>query len=189
MIQIKGLMKSYPPLCPLRSISLDVVVGERIGIQGPSGSGKTTLLRLIAGFELPDKGEIRIYGRLVSNPSWAVVPFGRGIGMVFQRNALWPHMNVAQNILYAMNGVDRAEKSNRLRQLMDWMDLRELARRYPNRLSGGEARRVALARALAGNPRILLMDEPFSSLDPDLKDQISAGIPTRSPNNNGVGHP
>jgi ABC-type Fe3+/spermidine/putrescine transport system ATPase subunit len=172
MIQIKALSKNYGATPALVDICLEINTGEMVVIQGPSGSGKTTLLRLIAGFDLPNRGEIYLDGELVSRHGWGIPPYRREIGMVFQRSALWPHMSVAQNLLFAMDGVSRTERQARLESLLADCDLASLAERYPDQLSGGEARRTALARALAPNPRRLLLDEPLTNLDPCLKEQL-----------------
>jgi iron(III) transport system ATP-binding protein len=172
MIQVQALSKNYGTTPALVDLCLEINAGETVVIQGPSGSGKTTLLRLIAGFELPDQGEIYLDGALVSRPGWGIPPYRREIGMVFQRSALWPHMSVAQNLLYAMDGLPNLEKQLRLSSLLADCGLLSLAKRYPDQLSGGEARRTALARALAANPRRLLLDEPLTNLDPGLKEQL-----------------
>jgi iron(III) transport system ATP-binding protein len=145
---------------------------EPLVILGPSGSGKTTLLRLIAGLESPDEGEIYFNGLLASKPGWVLLPHQRNIGFVFQSSALWPHMTVAQNILFGLNGLKKNETRERLKELLDMAHLKGLGQRYPDELSGGEARRVAIARCLAPQPRYLLMDEPLINLDPDLKEKM-----------------
>lgn len=172
MIQIRALSKNYGSTLALVDACLEVNDGEMVVIQGSSGSGKTTLLRLIAGFELPDQGEIYLDGEQVSCPGWGWPPYRREIGMVFQRSALWPHMTVAQNLLFAMDGIARQSRQTRLTSLLADTGLSTLAERYPDQLSGGEARRTALARALASNPKRLLLDEPLTNLDPRLKQQL-----------------
>ncbi len=172
MIGIRGLAKSYGPTPALDNISLDVNTGETVVIQGPSGSGKTTLLRLIAGFELPGRGEIYLDGELASKPGWGWPPYQRQLGMVFQRSALWPHMSVTRNLLFAMDGIRREDRRSRLEFLLANYGLSALAERYPHQLSGGEARLVALARALAASPKRLLLDEPLTSLDLQLKQRM-----------------
>ncbi len=172
MITLRNLHKFYGEVCALKGISLEIQPGDKVVIQGPSGSGKTTLLRLIAGLELLDEGEILLDGGVASTPGWASPPYSRKIGMVFQRNALWPHLKVSQNILFAMNGLSKEEKAIRLEELIHWMEIDHLLRRFPAQLSGGEARRVALARAVAPLPRRLLLDEPFTSLDFSLKSRL-----------------
>jgi len=172
MITIQHLTKRFGSVIALENFSLEVCSGEIVVIQAPSGSGKSTLLRLIAGLEVPDQGEIRIDGKLVSSPGWIVPPYTRDMGFVFQRAALWPHMTVAQNIRFGLNRRTKKDSTLLLRDLLRQMVLEKLINRYPSQLSGGEARRVALARALAAQPRFLLLDEPLTSLDPDLQQRL-----------------
>lgn len=156
----------------LDGASMTVLAGESVAIRGRSGVGKTTLLRIIAGLELPDGGTVAIDGRVVSKPGRAEAPSRRGIGMVFQRSALWPHMTVAANLRFAMPGVDRAAARERTAVLIARLELEGFGDRYPDTLSGGEARRAALARALAPHPRLLLLDEPLTHLDAELRDEM-----------------
>jgi iron(III) transport system ATP-binding protein len=172
MIRVHDLVKRYGGVTALDGATFQVMAGERVVLLGPSGSGKTTLLRLLAGLEMPDGGQVFFDDRLVSEPSRAVPPHLRGVGLVFQRTTLWPHMTVAGNISYGLAGWPREEIRSRLTELMNRMSLEGLAGRFPAQLSGGEARRVELARALAPKPPILLMDEPLSNLDPDLKARL-----------------
>ncbi len=167
MITLHQVTKHYGSVMSLDDVSLEISAGEIVVIQGPSGSGKTTLLRLIAGLETPTRGQISIAGEQVSTPSGVTPAHTRGIGLVFQRSALWPHMTVVQNIRFAMHELSIPHTADRLEQLLEDMMLKKLANRYPNQLSGGEARRVALARALSNNPHRLLLDEPLTSLDPE----------------------
>ena len=160
----------------VQDISLTLAEGSITVIQGPSGSGKTTLLRLIAGLERPSAGEIRIDGEIASTPTWVLPPCQRDIGFVFQDPALWPHLTVAQNIGFGLLGHPKQEIARRVDEIMTGMDLASLQGRYPNQLSGGQARRVAIARTLVVNPRCLLLDEPLTHLHPELKDQILAMI-------------
>lgn len=156
----------------LTDVSLDVSPGDSIVIVGPSGCGKTTLLRLIAGLEVPDAGTISAHGARVAGPGHNLVPpHERGLGFVFQDLALWPHLTVGENLKFVLGfaQVPRAELESRLQRALDMMRIGQLGGRYPHQLSGGEQQRAALARALVGQPRILLLDEPFSSLDPDLR--------------------
>lgn len=172
MITIRQVTKNFGDVKAVDKLTLEIPAGETLVIQGPSGSGKTTLLRLVAGLELPDRGEIHIGGEPASAPGWGTLVHTRGIGFVFQRSALWPHMTAAQNIRFAIRDKRKDEKNNLLNQILETMVLSNLADRYPSQLSGGEARRVALARALAAQPQRLLLDEPLTSMDSDLKMHI-----------------
>lgn len=172
MILIDWLSKSYGETPALKGVSLQIEQGERVVIQGPSGSGKTTLLRLLAGLEWPDRGRIRLDGTWVSGPGWAAPPHTRALAVVFQQSALWPHMTVAQNIRFGLHNPDPSEAQAWLQQLLEWTDLSEYVGRYPSQLSGGEARRAALARALAPRPKRLLLDEPLTSVDPARRDRL-----------------
>lgn len=176
MIVLNQVSKSYGAVKAVERISLKVPAHSSMAILGPSGSGKTTLLRLIAGLETPDEGEVSFWGEMVSRPGWVKPPHQRGIGFVFQTPALWPHMTVAQNILFGMNGVPRPQARGRLDEMITQLRLDGLAHRYPAQLSGGEARRVALARALAPRLRCLLLDEPLTNLDAELKGEILTAI-------------
>lgn len=175
-IVTRGLVKRFGAALAVDGVNLDVAAGDLVALVGPSGSGKTTLLRLIAGLEVPDAGEVAIGGRMVSQPGFVREPHRRGIGFVFQSGALWPHMRVAQNILFALHGRPAAAARERLGELVAQMDLDGLGRRYPDQLSAGQARRVALARALAPEPAILLLDEPLTNVEPELKARLAALI-------------
>lgn len=156
----------------IRDFNLSIEKGEIIGILGESGCGKSTLLRLIAGLEVPTTGSLRIDKQEIFSPSSFLPAEKRGIGMVFQDYALFPHLTVAQNIVFGLHGYSKKERLQRLREMLELVSLTEFAERYPHELSGGQQQRVALARALAPRPSILLMDEPFSNLDADLKGKI-----------------
>jgi iron(III) transport system ATP-binding protein len=172
MIRLDNLSKSYAGKPVFQGISLEISEAERLVVVGPSGSGKTTLLRLIAGFELPDAGEVYLYGKLASRPGWSLPPYARQIGFAFQSPTLWPHMTVIQNLTFGMNRAAQDTKRQVVDELAQAFGLTDLLGRYPAQLSGGEARRVGLARALAPRPRLLLMDEPLTNLDEELKKQI-----------------
>jgi iron(III) transport system ATP-binding protein len=172
MIAVASLSRWYDGVRALEDVSFEIASGAALAVVGPSGSGKTTLLRLIAGLELPDSGEVLLDGRAASRPGWALAPHRRGVGFVFQSPALWPHMTVAQNILFGLRGLPHAEARARLEALLDQTGLKGLERRYPHQISGGQARRVALARALAPRPRFLLLDEPLTNLDTRLKEEM-----------------
>ena len=176
MISLHGVSKSFGPIQAVEAVSLEARQGEIVVLQGPSGGGKSTLLRLISGLEVPDEGEVWLDGRCVSAPRGCEAPHARGIGMVFQRSALWPHMTVAGNIRFGLGRSAPKETQARLSQLFEALELGPLAGRYPSQLSGGEARRVALARALAPRPRRLLLDEPLTSLDPALRERALRAI-------------
>lgn len=163
----------------LTDVSLDVSPGDAIVIVGPSGCGKTTLLRLIAGLEVPDAGTISANGAHVAGPGHNLVPpHERGLGFVFQDLALWPHLTVGENLGFVLGSaqVPRAERASRGQRALDMMRIGELGARYPHQLSGGEQQRVALARALVAQPQVLLLDEPFSSLDPELRTTLRAEL-------------
>lgn len=167
-----GVSVRYGALRALSEVSLSVASGEVLCLLGPSGSGKSTLLRLIAGIERPSAGRVTIAGREVAGPRVFVEPEQRSVGMVFQDFALFPHLTVAENVGFGLKGLTRADAARRVEAMLERVNLTRYAASYPHILSGGERQRVALARALAPAPRILLMDEPFSSLDGRLRDRV-----------------
>lgn len=173
-VRVTSLRASYGSGPVLRDVSLDVAPGEIVALLGPSGCGKTTLLRCIAGLETPEAGEITIGTDVMSRPGNVVAPERRRIGMVFQDGALFSHMSVAANIGYGLpRGERRGEAVERLLRLVG---LEGMADRLPGTLSGGQQQRVALARALAPRPGVLLLDEPFSSLDAALRVQLRTEV-------------
>lgn len=157
-------------------ISFKVGRGEILALLGPSGSGKTTLLRLIAGFEAPDQGKIFLGGRDVSSSVGFVPPERRGIGMVFQDYALFPHLSVAANVVFGLSHLSRRDQARKGDEILELVGLSSLRNRHPHELSGGQQQRVALARALAPDPIVLLLDEPFSNLDPDMRTQMQREV-------------
>jgi iron(III) transport system ATP-binding protein len=165
-IRATGLHKSFDGTAAVADASVTVACGELVAVLGPSGSGKTTLLRLIAGFESPDAGTVEIAGRAVAGPGVWEEPDRRRVGMVFQDGALFPHLSVARNVGF---GEPRA---GRVDECLALVGLADRARSYPHELSGGERQRVALARALAIEPDIVLLDEPFASLDAGLREAL-----------------
>jgi ABC-type Fe3+/spermidine/putrescine transport system ATPase subunit len=173
-ISVANLTKRFGPQVAVSAVSLSVEEGEMFTLLGPSGCGKTTLLRLVAGFYAPDAGTIHFNDRLVN----AVPPHERGIGMVFQNYALWPHMTVTENVAYGLKlrKVAPSAIAERVRTVLDKVNLGGLDARYPGQLSGGQQQRVALARALVLNPQILLLDEPLSNLDAKIRVQVRAEI-------------
>lgn len=156
----------------IRDFSLQMEQGEVVGLLGNSGCGKSTLLRLIAGLESPKSGRIQIDGKVLVDQGQFVEPEQRGIGMIFQDYALFPHLTVEQNILFGLHRLSKAERIVRLKEMLVLVQLEGYGKRYPHELSGGQQQRVAFARALAPRPVILLMDEPFSNLDAELKTKI-----------------
>lgn len=167
MLRVDGIIKSFGRRRVLGPVGFDLAAGERVILAGPSGCGKSTLLRLIAGLERPDAGTIEMNGARVSDPGCLVPPRMRDLGMVFQSPALWPHMTVAENIGFALQQIAASERRPRVLQMLETIGLAGFAGRYPDEVSGGEAQRIAILRALAPEPRLLLLDEPFSNLDPE----------------------
>ncbi len=173
VLSLCGISKAFEPGVPvLRDINLQVESGSVVCLLGPSGCGKTTLLRLIAGFEEPTQGELHIIKRLVSRPGMVIPPEKRHIGMVFQDYALFPHLTIAQNIQFGLFRWPAAWRRTRLAEMLSLVGLDGMETRYPHELSGGQQQRVALARALAPKPQLLLLDEPFSNLDVNLRQQL-----------------
>ncbi|MDD1680387.1 MAG: ABC transporter ATP-binding protein [Methanoregula sp.] len=172
MIELKNISKTFDSYRAVDKVTLTIPDHAQVVLLGPSGSGKTTLLRLIAGLEVPDTGTITMDGRLMSSPDTMVPPSERSVGFVFQSGALWPHMTVADNIQFALGDLTPGGQQQRTRALMERMGILTLAGRYPDQISGGEARRVALARALAPRPATLLFDEPLTNLDRTLREDL-----------------
>ena len=171
-LDIDGISKSYGATAALDDIRMTIEAGGRTAIVGPSGSGKTTLLRIIAGFEMPDRGGLTLAGRTLANSAVLVPAHRRGIGIVSQDGALFPHLTVADNIGFGLpkHAPDRSQRISALMEMVE-LDAIMLTRR-PHQLSGGQQQRVALARALALKPRLMLLDEPFSALDTGLRDTL-----------------
>lgn len=169
MLELTSISKSFSGVQVLDSLNLSVAPGSRTAIVGPSGSGKTTLLRILAGFETPDAGRIVMQSRTLFDEDSFVPAHLRGIGFVPQEGALFPHLSVADNIAWGLDGT-RHEKRQRVEALMEMVSLdRQLATHWPHEISGGQQQRVALARALAQRPSLMLLDEPFSALDTGLR--------------------
>jgi iron(III) transport system ATP-binding protein len=165
-IRLAGISKRFGDVVAVADAPLSVDHGEIVAVLGPSGCGKTTLLRLIAGFERPDLGTVYLDGAPVAGEDVWVAPHRRRVGMVFQDYALFSHLTVAENIGF---GLGRQQRPDRIRELLDIVGLPGLGERYPHELSGGQQQRVAVARALAPRPRIVVMDEPWSNIDPGLR--------------------
>jgi iron(III) transport system ATP-binding protein len=172
MIEINNICKMYGTHWTVQDISFVIPDRARIAILGPSGSGKTTILRLIAGLEVPDRGTITFDGRIVSDPCVVAPPYERSLGFVFQSSALWPHMTVLQNILFPVDNFSDKTILLQIQGMMERMGIAHLKDRYPDQISGGEARRVALARALAPEPDTLLFDEPLTNIDYSLREGL-----------------
>jgi iron(III) transport system ATP-binding protein len=170
VVRVAGLHKAFGPVVAIAGIDLELRRGETLALLGPSGCGKTTLLRTIAGLERPDAGIVEIGGRLVAGPGVAVPPEQRRLGMVFQDVALFPHLSVAENIAYGIHGA--SDRHARVAELLELVGLPDAGPRRPHELSGGMQQRVAVARALAPRPDVILLDEPFASLDLTLRTQL-----------------
>ncbi len=175
MIDVEGVSKHFGAVRAVEAASLAVAAGEFVALLGPSGCGKTTLLRLVAGFEVPDAGEIRIDGDLVAGAEGWVAPDRRGVGMVFQDYALFPHRTVEQNVGY---GLPRRARAERVREVLELAGLDGCEERYPHELSGGQQQRVALARAIAPETSVVLLDEPWSNIDPLLRSTMRDELAT-----------
>ena len=173
-LEFRGITKRYGDLPVVDNVSLTVEHGQLVCLLGPSGCGKTTTLRLVAGFVEPSEGEIYVGGKLMSSPARSVPPERRNMSMIFQSYALWPHMTVAENIVYGLKlrKIDRATIGKKLDAILATTRLAPLAQRYPGELSGGQQQRVALARALIVEPETLLLDEPLSNLDANLREEM-----------------
>ena len=176
MIAVEAVTKRFGAVAAVDRASLTLERGEFVALLGPSGCGKTTLLRLIAGFEAPDEGSISLAGRTAAGPGAWIPPERRAAAMVFQDYALFPHLTVAENVGF---GLPRARRAARVPEALELVGLSGLERRYPHSLSGGQQQRVALARALAPQPEVVLLDEPWSNIDPlrrsEMREEL-AGI-------------
>jgi len=177
-LELIKLTKRYQDVVSVHEIDLSVSAGEFVCLLGPSGCGKTTTLRMIAGLAHPDEGEIRVDGRVISSAHAVVPPEKRRMSMIFQSYAIWPHMTVRDNVAYALKAksLPTEEKRKRTDAFLAATKLEELAERYPAEISGGQQQRVALARALAARPDILLLDEPLSNLDANLRSDMRLEI-------------
>jgi iron(III) transport system ATP-binding protein len=174
LLRLDHLTKYYlsKELPAVDDLSVELEKGEILALLGPSGCGKTTTLRLIAGFERPDAGVVEIGGKIMADGHRFVAPEQRGVGVVFQEYTLFPHLTVAENILFGLRKLSAESRGARLCEMLETVGLTSLARRYPHELSGGQQQRVAIARALAPRPAVLLLDEPFSNLDADLRTRM-----------------
>ncbi len=167
MIKVNSVWKSFGRFDALCNISVEIEASQTVGIVGPSGSGKSTLMRVIAGLEKPDEGTVYIDGVLGSTPDYLLEPLKRNVSAIFQTPALWPHMTVQENIDFVHSGKDRNSNG-----VLDSVGLSDLRDKYPNELSGGEARRTSIIRGLVADKKYLLMDEPLVNLNPELKNLL-----------------
>lgn len=174
LLELQSISKSFDSQPVLTSINLGLRQNELLAILGASGAGKSTLLRLIAGFEKPDGGVISLDSKVISDSNRLTLPEKRQIGIVPQDGALFPHLSVAENIGFGIQ--KQKDKAERVSQLLKLIELEQYANRKPHELSGGQAQRVALARALAPRPRLVLLDEPFSALDAELRERLRVDV-------------
>jgi iron(III) transport system ATP-binding protein len=173
-VSLHGLTKKFTGMAAVDDLRLEIKDGEFVSLLGPSGCGKTTTLRLVAGFLQPDAGEIRVNDKIISSASTLIPPERRNMSMIFQSYAIWPHMTVFQNVAYGLKfkKLSRQEADQKVVKLLRVVHLENLKDRYPGELSGGQQQRVALARALVVEPHILLLDEPLSNLDANLREEM-----------------
>ena len=178
VVHLKGLTRSFGAFKAVDNIDLEIRDGEFVSLLGPSGCGKTTTLRMIAGFIDPSAGTIDVDGRVLSSVSGSLPPEKRGMSMIFQSYAIWPNMTVAQNVGFGLEirKVPGDQAKKRIADVLDVVQMGYLAGRYPAELSGGQQQRVALARAIVVNPAVLLLDEPLSNLDANLREEMRSEI-------------
>ena len=176
LLEVRGVSQSYDERPVLENLSFELQPGTIGCLLGPSGCGKTTVLRCIAGFEAVTRGEIVLHGETMTRPGRIVPAERRRIGMVFQDYALFPHLTVARNIGFGLRSASPDERDARVKELLDIVGLHQVGTRYPHELSGGQQQRVALARALAPRPALMLLDEPFSNLDVEMRERLSIEV-------------
>lgn len=177
MLAVNDLSVTYPNNTVLNGFNLNLEQGEIFALLGDSGSGKSSALRFIAGLDNADKGRVELDGRQLSiGGKHQITPELREVGMVFQDYALFPHMNVEKNITFGISNQPKSEQQARVKELLSLIGLEGIEKKYPHQLSGGEQQRVALARALAPSPKLLLLDEPFSSLDKNHRNQLVSQV-------------
>lgn len=176
MLEVRDIQCRYGSETVVDKVSFHINPGDICSLLGPSGCGKTTILRAVAGFQAVHQGRILLDGQCLSEPGHQLAPEQRHIGMVFQDYALFPHLSVADNIRFGLKQLSGREQNQTLQRLLSLVRLEGVEKRYPHELSGGQQQRIALARALAPSPRLLLMDEPFSNLDAELRKQLSLEV-------------
>lgn len=176
LLTVEGIECRYADHPVVRDLSFTLEAGDIACLLGPSGCGKTTVLRSIAGFEPIHAGQISVNGEIYSRTGYTRPPEHRGLGMVFQDYALFPHLTVADNLCFGLKKLSRQEKTHTTQRLLKLVGLQGLDNRYPHELSGGQQQRIALARALAPHPSLILLDEPFSNLDVDLRERLSKEV-------------
>lgn len=175
-LELENVVRRFGERSAVNGLSMRLAKGSIGCLLGPSGCGKTTALRCIAGFEPVDVGEIRAHGRVLASKDFHSPPESRQIGMVFQDYALFPHLTVLDNVAFGLHRLDRGKRKRRAEEILETVGLAEHRGHYPHQLSGGQQQRVALARALAPEPEIVLLDEPFSSLDVELRERLSVEV-------------
>ena len=175
VLEVKNLSHSYTSdVLSVDNVNIEIHEGEKVSIRGPSGCGKSSLLRLIAGLEIPKLGQIKLDGVIVSNKDHVLPPEKRKVGLVVQEKALFPHLTVVENICF---GIKKEKNETQiLKEMLELFRIQELANKYPHEISGGEQQRVAVARSMAPNPKFLMLDEPFSALDNELKNSLYVDI-------------
>ena len=173
-LKLRGIEKRYGDVAAVAGLDLELAQGEFVSLLGPSGCGKTTTLRMIAGFIDPSAGTIEMDGQVLSSTAGSLPPEKRGMSMIFQSYAVWPNMTVEQNVAFGLElrKLPRDETRRRVAQMLDVVQMGHLAKRYPAELSGGQQQRVALARAIVIQPSVLLLDEPLSNLDANLREEM-----------------
>ena len=175
-LEIKNISYSVNNNLILDNLNLDILPEEIISVIGPSASGKSSLLRVIAGFDQINSGRIILNDKIVDDGNLFIKPFQRNVGIIFQDLALFPHLNCAENILFGISKHEISKKKSRLDKLSDLLDIKNILEKFPHEISGGQQQRIAIARALAPQPELLLFDEPFSALDEELKDLLIADV-------------
>jgi iron(III) transport system ATP-binding protein len=173
LLRCATVTRRFGPVLAVDNVNLTLAKGQILALLGPSGCGKTTLLRLIAGFERPDSGTIELGDRMLTDARMSLAPEKRRVGLVFQEYALFNHLSVEANVRF---GLPRSARRSRVDELLETVGLAGLGRRMPHQLSGGQQQRVALARTLAAEPELVLLDEPFSNLDPGLREQVREDV-------------